>query len=239
MLRQRLAGLADATPWFGPLGMRRPLASSPRASSWYSASELTFQRLKVAPSMFRTASISAGHHSGMVLVVVLVHAVASDDVQVCEIFASSRSDRVQMGLVPGAVDGIRLLHPHDSAPADLLPPRLDKAQAAERARACPGLDQVPSPATSTGARRPRSRNTPSPRRGRARWPPHHGFAPVLEVLNPPHLHFWLVDVDPVVRERVFALDDEGDREEIPVAQRAGAAATAAADRGGSKASTVS
>ena len=53
---------------------------------------------------------------------------------------------------------------------------------------------------------------------------HHPRAPGAEVLDPPDVHVRVVDVDPVVREQVLAVEHHGDREEVAVAQPACAAA---------------
>ncbi len=49
----------------------------------------------------------------------------------------------------------------------------------------------------------------------------HPGAPGAEVLDPADLHVGLVDVDPVVREQVLAVDDQRDRQEVAVAQALG------------------
>ena len=53
---------------------------------------------------------------------------------------------------------------------------------------------------------------------------HHPRAPGLEVLDAQDLHAGLVDVDPVVREQILALDHQQHGEELAVAQAAGGVA---------------
>ena len=50
---------------------------------------------------------------------------------------------------------------------------------------------------------------------------HHRLAPVVEVLDAPDLHAWRVDVDPVVRKQVVALQDQRDDQEVAIAQPLG------------------
>src|SRR5207247_10933517 len=47
---------------------------------------------------------------------------------------------------------------------------------------------------------------------------HHPRAPGAVVLDAPDAHRGLVDVDPVVREEVLAVDDERDGQEVAVAK---------------------
>ena len=53
----------------------------------------------------------------------------------------------------------------------------------------------------------------------------HPGAPGAEVLDAADLHVRVVDVDPVVREQVLAVEHHGDREEVAVAQAPAAAIT--------------
>src|SRR4029077_4741200 len=146
------------------------------------------------------------HHHRVVLVVVRMRAVAADGLQVGE----SRhvlADGAQRLLVVLVVDRIRLRHTHDARVADPLPldqadrfqfggGHLDELRVRERRDVIAGRAEVLE--AQAGLRPIR----------------HHVGAPVLEVLDAADLDGRIVNVDPVVREQLGAIDDHRHGDEV-------------------------
>ena len=149
-----------------------------------------------------------GHHR-VVLVVVFVHAVAADEVEAREAAGDRRADRLHLGVVAVVVDRIRLRLADDMPVDDIA--TAHEAELLELARGqgnelviARGPQPVPLETEVFEAVAGEVRIGDELRR------------PAPEVLHAPHLHAGVVDVDPVVFERLGGADDEGDGEEIPV-----------------------
>ena len=181
-------------------------------SSWYSKSVFTDQTSCEAPCMF-----AQRHHRGqhrMILVVVLVHPVATDGVQVrdridespiaVEVVAIGRNRRSGR---PSACERRCRLHVARRRQAEVL----ELLRGERRSARHRGSSHSPSPSKQkysmprqvlpgTGTMRP---------------------APVVEVLDAPDLHARRVDVDPVVRKELVPAEDQRHRQEVAVAQAVG------------------
>ena len=157
-----------------------------------------------------------GHHRrqhGVVLVVVLVHAVAADRVQVRNRI-DERSDDVEMSAVRRVVDGIRLRHPDDAAIHDI--PLLCETKGLELPARL--IDQIRVLALPEAVALEAEVLEPEACRARRR---HHRRAPVVEVLNAADLDPGSVNVDPVVREQLVLLQHERDSQKVAIPQAFG------------------
>ncbi len=144
----------------------------------------------------------------MILVVVLVHAVATDRMEVRD-RVDMASDHLEMVAVFGVVDRIGLRHPNDRSivhlggvgkteHADLLRGERDQLLIGAVPQAVPFEAEVlHSEAGLLGIAE-------------------QVLAPVSEVLDPADLHAGRVDVDPVVREEVFLVEHQRHDEEVAI-----------------------
>ena len=146
----------------------------------------------------------------MILIVVAVLAVAADQLQIR--YASqvvSNASKILFEVL--VVDRIGLRHSNNDAVENIL--LADKAElhAFASGQVYQGL------IVGVPQLIPRLHEIFESERG-VGWIRHHGWTPILEVLDAADFDLGGVDVDPVVVEHVFLVDDEADREEIPVAK---------------------
>ena len=148
---------------------------------------------------------------GVVLVVVLVHAVAADEVQAASMLVEVLDDVLDVAPVLGVVVRVRLGHAHHEASLDLVrlhEPELLELLGRERdeviVRGRPELVALEHEVLQSEA---------------GLVVLHHVRRPRAEVLDAADLDLRGVDVDPVVGERGRLGHDERDGEEVAVMQR--------------------
>lgn len=150
-----------------------------------------------------------GGHHGVVLVVVFVHAVAADDLKVGEVFEGGFDD-VDVVLVTRRVDGIGFFHADDGAVVDFI--GADEAELLKFIFAegdelfvggVPKFVVFEAKIFEAEA-------------GGCVCIGEELGAPVVEVLDAAEFYGGVVDVDPVVGEKMGAGDHEGDGEEVAV-----------------------
>jgi hypothetical protein len=172
--------------------------------------EIRVHRPDVVPGALH---VLHGEHRGqhrVVLVVVLVHAVAADGVQVGD-RVEERAHGVQPFPIRGIVDRIRLRHPQHRAVHDFPCPReAELLQFVRRQSDQRLVATLPQPV-------PLEAEVFEPETGPARLRDHRG-APIVEVLDSSDLHARRVHVDPVVWKQVLPVENEHDHEEVPIPQ---------------------
>jgi hypothetical protein len=136
-----------------------------------------------------------GRQHGVILVVVAMHAVAADGIEIgepVEIRADVPNPVVAAESRPGKPWApARPCHP--ARRSRCIRPIFSSSAAGE-------IDEAPSRMPT--ARRPRRRSIPGPARW---WPdPPPGRAPIVEDLQPPELDVRLLYVDPIVRRHAVA-----------------------------------
>src|SRR5882724_1675868 len=152
-----------------------------------------------------------GHH-GVVLVVVFVHPVAADEMQIWITRLQLLADRLDVRRVVVVVNRIRFLLANDSPVQDIAMFReTDLKQLAFGLREQVFVLRVPNAVVFEAEIFQAVTSLVVIR--------HHLGRPGTEVLDPADLHIWIVDINPVVVKGVAVLDDQHHGEEVAILQR--------------------
>ena len=150
----------------------------------------------------------------MVLVVVLVHAVAADEMQRRIFLGQLGADRLDVSLVAVVVDRIGFLLTHDAAVRHIfLGRQTDLRELSPGQRHQLVVGRRPQPvALEAEVFEPEASEF---------LVRHHLRRPGTEVLDAADLDARLVDINPVVGEQIRLVDDQRDGEEVAIAQLVG------------------
>lgn len=154
------------------------------------------------------AGSEKGGHHGVVLVVVFVHAIAANDLEVVERGEGVADGGDFLG-VGGGVNGVGFGHANDAAIEDVN--GLDEAELGEFAGAKSNEVLVGGVPEAVAFEAEVFESEAGDVGGGD-----HFTAPIIEVLNAAEFDGGVVDVDPVVREKVGLTNHEGDGEEVAV-----------------------
>src|SRR5258708_3459475 len=157
------------------------------------------------------ARSTQGAHHRMVLVIIMVHTVAPDQLQIGSMRFEVIANRAYMQLILIIVDWISLWLAHDKPSENLF--RLTHFELQQilatklheiLVTRCPQAITLETKIFQSQA-------------GFA-LVGHHVSAPVLQVLHPPAPNLGIMQIDPVIGEQLCPVDNQGDRQKITILQ---------------------